>query len=153
MHTAKRLCTVRGGERLSVGLHKYDSSLRAQASCVSTRKSIEGARGMVFWCIFWGAVLGWFFPGHRYDDLAPFVGGILGLFAGLSLRWAVRSAIRSELQAHAAKLVAKPALATPMAPIAENRAPAAAAVTPAPVAAMPAVTPAASGKPLETGDD
>ncbi|RZJ07620.1 MAG: DUF2339 domain-containing protein, partial [Acidovorax sp.] len=64
---------------------------------------------MIFWGIFWGAVLGWALPGYRYSDLAPFVGGFLGLFAGLSLRWVVRSAIRSELQAQAVKQVARPA--------------------------------------------
>ena len=45
---------------------------------------------MIIWGIFWGAVLGSWFGG--YGDFGPFVGGILGFFAGLSLRWAIRSA-------------------------------------------------------------
>ena len=37
---------------------------------------------MIIWGIFWGAVLGSWFGG--YGDFGPFVGGILGFFAGLS---------------------------------------------------------------------
>ena len=44
---------------------------------------------MIFWGVFWGAVLGAWFPG--YSDLGPYIGGFLGFFAGLSLRWAIRS--------------------------------------------------------------
>ena len=46
---------------------------------------------MIIWSIFWGAVLGWFWPG--YGDFGVFLGGFLGLFAGLSLRWAVRAEV------------------------------------------------------------
>lgn len=75
---------------------------------------------MIIWGIFWGAVLGSWFGG--YGDFGPFVGAILGFFAGLSLRWAVRSAIRTELQAQAAKTVAPPAAAAHAAATAEDRA-------------------------------
>lgn len=75
---------------------------------------------MIIWGIFWGAVLGSWFGGH--GDFGPFVGAILGFFAGLSLRWAVRSAIRTELQAQAAKAVAPPAASAHTAPTAEDRA-------------------------------
>jgi len=60
---------------------------------------------MIIWGIFWGAMLGWWFRSPTHSDLGLFVGGFLGFFAGLSLRWMVRSAIRGELQAHARKAV------------------------------------------------
>ncbi|WP_421563529.1 DUF2339 domain-containing protein [Paracidovorax sp. MALMAid1276] len=75
----------------------------------------EGEGGMIIWGIFWGAVLGSWFGG--YGDLGLVAGGILGFFAGLSLRWAVRSAVRTELQAQASKAAPPPALA----PRAEDR--------------------------------
>lgn len=86
---------------------------------------------MIIWGIFWGAVLGSWFGG--YGDFGPFVGAILGFFAGLSLRWAVRSAIRTELQAQAAKAVAPPAVAAHAAPTAEDRAQVASPPPPPPV--------------------
>ncbi len=98
---------------------------------------------MIIWGIFWGAVLGAWFGG--YGDFGPFLGGILGLFAGLSLRWAIRSAIRTELQAHAAKAIAKPAVATPAAPGADDQPLAAAAVALVP-------PPAASNTPRDADD-
>jgi uncharacterized membrane protein len=44
---------------------------------------------MIIWSIVWGAVLGALWPG--YGDAGVFVGAVLGFFAGLSLRWAVRA--------------------------------------------------------------
>jgi uncharacterized membrane protein len=41
----------------------------------------------IFWGVFWGAVLGTFWPGS--GDLGMYVGGILGLFAGLTLRFVI----------------------------------------------------------------
>jgi uncharacterized membrane protein len=52
---------------------------------------------MIIWGIFWGAMLGWLWPG--YGDAGPYLGAILGFFAGLSLRWVVRT----EVQAASAK--------------------------------------------------
>jgi len=96
---------------------------------------------MIFWGIFWGAMLGWCLPG--YSDLGPFVGGILGCFAGLSLRWA----IRSELQAHAARASAQPVRAAQAAPAAQDPPLAAAAVAQVPEPQAPPA--AASEKPPE----
>ncbi len=51
----------------------------------------------IFWGVFWGAVLGTFWPG--YGDLGMYVGGILGLFAGLTLRFVIKKQV---LDSHAA---------------------------------------------------
>jgi len=55
---------------------------------------------MVIWGIVWGAVLGWLWPGS-WGEFASILGGIVGLFAGLSLRWAVRSEVASRHEAWA----------------------------------------------------
>ncbi|MCZ8255263.1 MAG: hypothetical protein O9327_06330, partial [Polaromonas sp.] len=65
---------------------------------------------MIIWSIFWGAVLGWFWPG--YGDFGVFVGGVLGFFAGFSLRWVVRSEITAAQKKHS-KIVAPQAAASP----------------------------------------
>ncbi len=104
---------------------------------------------MIIWGIFWGAVLGSWFGG--YGDFGPFVGGILGFFAGLSLRWAIRSAIRTELQAQAAKAVAPPTLA-PQAAVAEERPVAAPPVAQGPVPPAPPPRPAAIDSPRDADD-
>ncbi len=105
---------------------------------------------MIIWGIFWGAVLGSWFGG--YGDFGPFVGGVLGFFAGLSLRWTIRSAIRTELQAHAAKAVAKPGVATQAAPVAEDRPLAATPMEPVPGPVLQVPPPAASKNPLDADD-
>ncbi len=43
---------------------------------------------MVIWGIFWGALLGALWPG--YGDWQMYPGAVLGMLAGLSLRWMVR---------------------------------------------------------------
>lgn len=48
---------------------------------------------MIIWSIFWGAVLGWMWPG--YGEFGVFLGGFLGFFAGFSLRWVVRSEVEA----------------------------------------------------------
>jgi uncharacterized membrane protein len=63
----------------------------------------------VIWGIFWGAVLGNFWPGN--DELGMLVGGFFGLFAGLSLRFVIErqllistQKLQAQLQTNAAKL-------------------------------------------------
>lgn len=53
---------------------------------------------MIIWSIFWGAVLGWMWPG--YNDFGVFLGAFLGFFAGFSLRWVVRSEIEAAQKKH-----------------------------------------------------
>ncbi len=45
----------------------------------------------IIWAIFWGAVMGTFWPG--YNDIGTYVGGILGLFAGLTLRFVIKKQV------------------------------------------------------------
>ncbi len=62
----------------------------------------------IIWAIFWGAVLGSFWPG--YGDFGTFFGGFLGLFAGLTLRFAIKKQIaqgQAEVQALVAQRVAQ----------------------------------------------
>lgn len=48
---------------------------------------------MIIWGIFWGAVMGAFLQG--YDGWGGWLGGVLGFFAGLTLRWALRHEIEA----------------------------------------------------------
>jgi uncharacterized membrane protein len=51
---------------------------------------------MVIWCIFWGAMLGWFWPGSGDSGLVA--GAFFGLLAGVSLRWVVRAEVEAGLK-------------------------------------------------------
>ena len=62
---------------------------------------------MIIWSIFWGAVLGWMWPG--YGDFGVFLGGFLGFFAGFSLRWVVRSEVAAAQKKHQPQAVTAPA--------------------------------------------
>ncbi len=106
---------------------------------------------MIIWGIFWGAVLGSWFGG--YGDFGPVVGGILGFFAGLSLRWGVRSAIRTELQAQAAKALVPPAAPAQVAPAAEDREQTAPPAVQMPVPSAPAPVPASAPAAREAPQD
>ncbi len=64
----------------------------------------------IIWGIFWGAALGSFWPG--YGDFATYVGGILGLFAGLTLRFVVQQQITSSHNALRKQLLAETAKAS-----------------------------------------
>ncbi len=57
----------------------------------------------IIWAIFWGAALGSFWPG--YGGFATYIGGFLGLFAGLTLRFAIKKQI-GQNQADVRELVA-----------------------------------------------
>jgi uncharacterized membrane protein len=95
---------------------------------------------MIVWSIVWGIVLGWLWPGH--GDAGPFVGGFLGFFAGLSLRWAVRAEVEA-MRKKAPQPVTPAARQATVAPVAAS-APNAAAprdfedTSPLPVASAPA---------------
>jgi hypothetical protein len=72
----------------------------------------------IFWGVFWGAVLGTFWPGS--GDLGMYVGGILGLFAGLTLRFVINkqvtesnAALRKQLLAQMAAASMSPATPLP----------------------------------------
>lgn len=47
----------------------------------------------IFWGIFWGVVLGVLWPG--YSGFPTFIGGLLGFFAGLTLRFVIKSQTRA----------------------------------------------------------
>lgn len=49
---------------------------------------------MIMWGILCGAVLGWLWPSSGYGDFGIFLGGGLGLLAGLGLQHAIRSEMR-----------------------------------------------------------
>jgi uncharacterized membrane protein len=67
---------------------------------------------MIIWSIFWGAVLGWMWPG--YGDFGVFLGAFLGVFAGFSLRWVVRSEVEAAQKRHRPQVVAPQASAAPV---------------------------------------
>ncbi len=48
---------------------------------------------MILWGILCGGVLGWLWPNAGYGDVGVFAGGVLGLVAGLGLRYAIRGEI------------------------------------------------------------
>lgn len=50
---------------------------------------------MIMWGILCGAVLGWLWPSSGYGDFSIFLGGGLGLLAGLGLQHAIRTEIRA----------------------------------------------------------
>ncbi len=88
----------------------------------------------IIWAIFWGAVLGSFWPGH--GDFATYFGGFLGIFAGLTLRFVINMQIQqnqADVRAQVAKQVAQE-----LAKIAQQRA-AAPATPPEGLAANQAV--------------
>jgi uncharacterized membrane protein len=58
---------------------------------------------LIFWGIFWGAVLGAFWPG--YGDLQTYVGGFFGGLVGWTLRMLVRRQINDSYTALRAELV------------------------------------------------
>ena len=67
----------------------------------------------VIWGIFWGGVMGTLWPAGY--GLGPYAGGFLGLFAGLTLRFAIKKqvqhstqALRAQVLADAARLVTHP---------------------------------------------
>ncbi len=64
---------------------------------------------MIIWSIFWGAVLGWMWPG--YGDFGVFVGAFLGVFAGFSLRWVVRAEVEAVQKKHRPQVITAPASA------------------------------------------
>ncbi len=115
---------------------------------------------MVIWGIFWGAVAGALWPG--YGDWQMYLGAVLGLFAGLSLRWMVRrevskasAAITRRAAVEPAKPVAQAVPVTPEpaasaspveTPVAAPPAPERADATPA--TASPAPSPAQAAKPV-----
>jgi uncharacterized membrane protein len=49
---------------------------------------------LIIWGIFWGAALGSFWPG--YGDSSTWIGGFLGLFAGLTLRFAIKKQVAQQ---------------------------------------------------------
>ncbi|MDB5964251.1 MAG: hypothetical protein JWQ72_751, partial [Polaromonas sp.] len=69
---------------------------------------------MIIWGIFWGAVLGIFWPGM--GDVGIFAGAFFGFFIGLSARWAVRREVaaqrKKDWQAVAVQPAAEPAVVT-----------------------------------------
>lgn len=120
---------------------------------------------MIMWGILCGAVLGWLWPSSGYGDFGIFLGGGLGLLAGLGLQHAVRSEMRKsneKLRLQMLELLksrgdsttvpdstpaGKPALASaPDTPVA-SAAPAATAARPATPDIPPATQPAAPPAP------
>ena len=57
---------------------------------------------LVFWGVLGGLTLGAFWPGG--GELTSWVGIVLGLAAGLTLRWAVRQEVRGQLAASEKKI-------------------------------------------------
>jgi uncharacterized membrane protein len=94
----------------------------------------------IIWAIFWGAVLGSFWPG--YGDFATYFGGFLGIFAGLTLRFVVKKQIQQN-QAEVRELVAKQ-VAQELAKVAQQRAAKPAAQPEALAANQAVTTPAAT---------
>ncbi len=69
----------------------------------------------VLWGIFWGSVMGALWPGYS-DDITTYIGGFLGLFAGLSLHFVLKkyvaqhnAQLRSALLAELKTAPSKPA--------------------------------------------
>jgi uncharacterized membrane protein len=58
---------------------------------------------LIIWGIFWGAALGSFWPG--YGDSSTWIGGFLGLFAGLTLRFAIKKQVAKQQEDLRALLV------------------------------------------------
>ncbi|MBC5781606.1 DUF2339 domain-containing protein [Ramlibacter sp. USB13] len=99
---------------------------------------------MVFWGIAWGAVLGWLWPGHGYDnDWQVIAGAVLGALAGVTLRQVVRTEVARQ---HRAVQPAPAAAPAPAPAVRQERAAepptATAAPLPAPVVATRTEPPA-----------
>ena len=63
---------------------------------------LEGRIMLVFWGVMGGLTLGAVWPGG--GELTSWVGIVIGLVAGLTLRWAVRKEVRGQLAASEKKL-------------------------------------------------
>ena len=111
---------------------------------------------MVLWGVIWGAVLG-FFLDRNHNDGGFILGALLGAWAGISLRKAVRREVQLQAQRLAVPVVQVPEPVTAPAPETQSEAvptmpmpldaPATAPATAAAAAAAAAAAPVAPGKP------
>jgi uncharacterized membrane protein len=69
---------------------------------------------LIIWGIFWGAALGSFWPG--YGDASTYIGGILGMLAGVTLRFAIKKQV-AEQQEDLRVLLAKAVPADKVQPV------------------------------------